>query len=104
MENAEIDKTGLQCLRILFQQVRRNVNFTSLITKKFLEEYQQDPASALSRLAAEQQLAPEMAADMDALRIYNGPVLFQLNDGRWVLILNSRQCSTSNYIGVVSPC
>ena len=91
MENAEIDKTGLQCLRILFQQVRRNVNFTSLITKKLLEEYQQDPASALSRLAAEQQLAPEMAADMDALRIYNGPVLFQLNDGRWVLILNSRQ-------------
>ena len=42
MKNDTKNRTGLLCLQFLFGQVRRNVNFSSLITDNLLEEYQKN--------------------------------------------------------------
>jgi len=67
MDSPQKDQSGLQCLQFLFQQVRHNVNFASLIHPELLEKYQQDPQSVLIGLAAEQRLSPEAFAGPDDL-------------------------------------
>ena len=65
MEGDTLNKTGLQCLQILFSQVRRNVNFASLITEQLLNEYQQNASDVILKLAEKQELAPEVYTDKD---------------------------------------
>ena len=71
MANDTNNKTGLQCLQFLFGQVRRNVNFHSLITGELLEEYQHNPVDVMLSLAAKQQLAPEVYSDRESLGKYS---------------------------------
>ena len=89
MENNNINTTGLQCLQFLFKQVRRNVNFASLITDKLLEEYKQNPEAALLTLAENQQLSPELISNQEDLQQYNGPVILAINNGNWIFVFNS---------------
>ena len=91
MEHGTINTTGLQCLQFLFKQVRRDVNFASLITEKVLEQYKQEPEAVILKLAENQQLSPEVFSSIEDLKQYNGPVLMTINESNWILVFNSLQ-------------
>ncbi len=104
MNTTTQDQTGLQCLQILFQQVRRNVNFSSLITGEVLQNYQQNPIQTLETLSDAQRLAPEQISSTDVLKVYTGPALLQLASGSWILLLNSAQLkNTEGSASIVNP-
>ena len=91
MEGDTQNRTGLRCLQLLFSQVRRSVNFASLITEQLLIEYQQNALDVILKLAEKQQLSPEVYVDKDDLKQYTGPVLMSIDTGHWILIFNSAQ-------------
>lgn len=101
MEGDTLNKTGLQCLQILFSQVRRNVNFASLITEQLLNEYQQNASDVILKLAEKQELAPEVYTDKDAPEQYTGPVLMEINTSTWILIFNSAQLKNIDGTAVI---
>ncbi len=96
MANDTNNKTGLQCLQFLFGQVRRNVNFPSLITGELLEEYQQNPESVLLALSEKQQLSPEVYSDRESLEKYSGPLLMLINNENWIFVFNSQQLKNND--------
>ena len=67
MENIPRDNSGLLCLQFLFSQVRRNVNFSSLMTQKVVEQYAVEPENVLMTLAGDQRLAPEIITSPETL-------------------------------------
>ncbi len=95
--------SGLQCLQLLYSQYRRNVNFSALITVDLQEKYQNDPVKTILDLAGEQQLRPESISDIEALKLYSGPVLIRLKNEAWVLMMNSRQLQTSDHVVLFDP-
>lgn len=95
MENNTVNTTGLQCLQFLFKQVRRNINFASLVTDKLLEEYKQNPEKILLSLSENQQLSPELVTDREVLLQYNGPVIMEINNGNWIFVFNSLKLKES---------
>ena len=104
MDSPQKDQSGLQCLQFLFQQVRHNVNFASLIHPELLEKYQQDPQSVLIGLAAEQRLSPEAFAGPDDLKVYQGPLLCRLKNDHWIIALNSRQLENADGgVSIIDP-
>jgi len=90
MENTPRENSGLLCLQFLFGQVRRNVNFSSLMTAKVLADYADNPEAVLMTLAGDQRLAPEVITTPETLNLYIGPVLLLLNTSSWILALDSR--------------
>ena len=101
MENN--DNTGLQCLQMLFQQVRRNVNFASLITQEIQQQYQLDALGVLMTLSEGQKLSPE-SVPLDHIENYTGPVLLKLTNGSWILVPNSSQLkNTEGAIAIIDP-
>ena len=95
--------SGLLCLRMLLTQTRRSVNFAALITKKVHDNYRLDPFQVLMDLAEDQLLRPEKLVSMDALPSYNGPILSQLSNGNWILIMNSRPLVSGEKVPVFDP-
>ena len=89
-ENAQLRRSGLQCLQLLFSRVRRDVNFPSLVSAAVLEEYGREPEKVLMRLAADQHLAPEQFQGMEVFAGYAGPALMKLKNDEWVLVLSSQ--------------
>ena len=84
--------SGLLCLRVLFSQVRRSVNFAALITAEVQRQYAESPLETLMKLASEQQLRPESVDKLDdALSNYMGPLLAQTASGGFLLLPNCRQ-------------
>ena len=45
------NSSGLLCLRMLFAQFRRDVNFAALVTKNVQEAYLESPGDTLFRLS-----------------------------------------------------
>ena len=104
MDKNQISRTGLQCLQLLFQQVRRNVNFPSLLTAEVLKDYQEKPLETLETLSAAQRLAPEQITTLETLQFYNGPVILERTDGAWFLLPNSSALkNTAGNTPLVSP-
>ena len=101
MENDTNNRTGLLCLQFLFGQVRRNVNFSSLITDNLLEEYQKTPVNVILMLAEKQQLSPEVYSSREMLDKYSGPMLMAINDENWIFIFNSSQLKDNNGTAVI---
>lgn len=98
------NSTGLQCLQFLFSQVRRNVNFSSLITNELFKQYQEEPAKILLKLSEQQQLSPELCSDAERLSMYSGPVLLLLQNNNWILVFNSRQLrETEGSVAIIDP-
>jgi len=95
-------KSGLECLRVLFSQVRHAVNFAALMTSETLAAYDEDPAAVLMKLAEAQQLRPERFTSEEVFSHYSGPVMVQLKDGAWALLFDSRQLSAEK-AAVVAP-
>lgn len=101
MENDTNNRTGLLCLQFLFGQVRRNVNFSSLITDNLLEEYQKTPVNVILMLAEKQQLSPEVYSSREMLDKYSGPMLMAIDDANWIFIFNSSQLKDNNGTAVI---
>ena len=104
MENIPRDNSGLLCLQFLFSQVRRNVNFSSLMTQKVVEQYAVEPENVLMTLAGDQRLAPEIITSPETLKLYIGPVLLKLNGGGWIVALDSRPLAKQeNNVPIIDP-
>ncbi|MBR2872679.1 MAG: hypothetical protein IKB99_04185 [Lentisphaeria bacterium] len=83
--------SGLICLRVLLSQFRRGVNFAALMTDKVQQEYQANDLDTLLKLTEAQELRSEKVSSLEQLNNYNGPMLAKLNDGKWILVVNSSQ-------------
>ncbi|MEG1980166.1 MAG: ABC transporter transmembrane domain-containing protein, partial [Victivallaceae bacterium] len=95
--------SGVQVLQILFAQVRREVNFSALITEAVKEKYQQEPFAVLLKLASEHNLRPEKFTEQAQLLAYSGPALVQLKNENWVLLTDSRQLRQEASIALIDP-
>ncbi|MBO5761429.1 MAG: peptidase domain-containing ABC transporter [Lentisphaeria bacterium] len=104
MDKPMMEKSGLHCLQILFQQVRRNVNFASLMTADVIKNYRENPLEILESLSAAQRLAPEKIHSMEVFALYNGPAILENKAGTWVLLLNSAALKEDGgKVGCVDP-
>ena len=103
MENNHTDMSGLQCMQILFTQVRRSVNFSSLLTDDLLRQYQENPMQTLLSIAENHQLAPEELT-LDMIKVYSGPAMLLLLGDSWVLLLSSTQLkNTEGSVSIIDP-
>ncbi len=97
------DSSGLQCLKMLFSQVRHGVNFAALINDSLLEEYRNNPGEVLLKLAADQQQRPELHASIEELEGYGGPVLARCSNGTWVIAASSQQFFRGDNVAFADP-
>ena len=95
--------SGLQCLKAIFSQVRRGVNFTALLTKKIQEDYNAAPESVLLKLSADQGLRPEQTEGLEIFSGYGGPALVQLKNNNWVVLPQSKQFAEAEFVAVFDP-
>ena len=63
--------SGLICLRILFSQFRRGVNFAALMTDEVQKQYQENDLETLFKLTEAQELRSEKIASLEAVANYN---------------------------------
>jgi ATP-binding cassette subfamily B protein len=101
----ELDNdSGLQCLRSLFAQFRRNVNFNALLTDELKLKYKTVPLDTLQELASAQELFPETHRDLaEIAKSYSGPALLALRTGAWVLVMNIRQVNEGPGVVIFDP-
>ena len=83
--------SGLICLKVLFAQFRRGVNFAALMTEKIQKEYQEKDFETLWQLTESQELRSEKINSLEEISNYNGPLLAKLDKGHWVLVINTVQ-------------
>ena len=95
--------TGLQCLKAVFSEVRRGVNFSALLTRKVMQDYEADEMAVLLKLSADHGLRPEQADGLDIFQSYSGPFLAKLSAGNWVLVANSKQLTGSETLNLYDP-
>ena len=88
--------SGLICLKVLLAQFRRGVNFAALITDEIQEKYQADDLDTLLKLTEAQELRSEKLSSLEQVSNYNGPMLAKLNNGNWLLVINSSQIEKEN--------
>ncbi len=96
--------TGMECLRRLFGQFRRNVNFDALLTDELCERCRQEELDVIMELAAQHDLRPEKHTDIqEVAKTYNGPALLRLNNQTWILLLRSQQIARENAAAIYDP-
>ena len=95
--------SGIACLQALFGRFRRNVNFEALLTDSVMEKVRAGEEQVLIDLALQHDLAPEKINGVDALSAYNGPVLAEVIDKTWVLLLDSRQMRAGDKAVLFAP-
>ncbi|MFA6292476.1 MAG: peptidase domain-containing ABC transporter [Victivallales bacterium] len=96
--------SGLQCLGSLFAQVRRNVNFSALLSDEVKSKYAEKPAETLLEMASAQGLLPETHGDLaEMAKSYSGPALLALQSGAWILIMNTRQVNDGAGVLIWDP-
>ncbi len=103
MERTQPNFTALLCLRVLFAQFRRNVNFSALLTNELKERFQQDEVKELMALSEAQNLRPEQSESAEIFNSYSGPALLRLANGAWVMLTDSRQWLKSDAVIVYDP-
>ena len=94
--------TGLMCLRVLLSQFRRGVNFAALMTDEIQQEYQTNDFETLFKLTEAQKLRSEKITDLEQIKNYNGPMLAKLQNGNWLLLVNTAQLNKDT-LAVVNP-
>lgn len=90
------EETGLLCLRSVAAKLKPNINFDSFISPEVLEQYKTDQASALSLLASQMQMEPEVrrAEGEATFGSYRGPALVHLKTDVWVCLVDAGQFKT----------
>ncbi|MBE6367349.1 MAG: peptidase domain-containing ABC transporter [Lentisphaerae bacterium] len=96
--------SGIECLRRLFGQFRRNINFDALLTNELRERCGNDEQEVIIELANNHDLRPEKHSDIvEIAKTYNGPALLRLNNNSWILILRSQQIIRENAVAIFDP-
>ncbi len=98
--------SSLECLRRLFSQFRRTVNFDALLTEELCARCQNhdEELNVIVELSNLHDLRPEKHADLDAIaKTYVGPALLRLTTGSWILVLNSRQIAQEEAVAIFEP-
>ncbi len=96
--------TGLLTLQQLILQVRRNVNFSALVTEELKQKYLKDEVSVLMELAGGQELRPEKCSDLvEVAASYRGPAMLRLARGSWILVINTAQLLTDKGVAIYDP-
>ena len=91
--SANISSSALDCLRILFSQVRREVNFNALLTADIAQnlDTEEGELQMLMQLADHQKLEPVQLDSLEqAAKDHTGPALIRLTERKWILIRNIR--------------
>ena len=94
--------SGLICLKVLLAQFRRGVNFAALMTDEIQEKYQANDLDTLFKLTESQELRSEKVSSLEQVSNYNGPMLAKLNNGNWLLVINSSQIDKDN-MAILDP-
>ena len=86
--------SSLECLRQLFGNFRRTVNFNALVTDDVFRRCQdaEKELDVIVELANQHGLGAENHADIsEVIKTYSGPVMLRMDNGQWILIFNSAQ-------------
>ena len=97
------NQTGLKCLKVLFSRFRPGVNFSALLTEEFAKKMEENEVNALLDLAILQDLRPESTGNTEILKSYRGPAMIRLQNGNWVLLINSAQYFSEEQIALFDP-
>ncbi len=88
--------SGLDCLQMLVENLRRNINFDAVMTGELKARYLDAPADVLLEIADNLQLKPELVTDLAAdFSNYAGPALLPLQNGNWICLLKLSQLAGS---------
>ncbi len=95
--------SGIECLRQLTGNFRREINFSALVTPALLASYQQDSLAALLTLAKHLHLAPEVVSNAtETAKTYTGPALLECLDGQWLCLPHLQQLQKQESIKVIA--
>jgi len=96
--------SAIECLRQIFNQYRRNVNFDALITGELLDRCKNETVEVLMELANQNDLRAEKHADLTEIaKTYNGPALLQLLNGSWVALARCGQILHDDGVNIYDP-
>ena len=95
---------GFACLRLLMNNLRRDVNFDAMLNDELFNSYAGDDCAALVELARKLQLDPAAHHDvMTALDSYHGQALLKLKNGNWIILLSTAQFKNSDRVTICDP-
>ena len=98
--------SSLECLRQLFQQFRRTVNFFALVTPEIAGRCgEPDPeVEVILEIADQHGLGAERRTDlMETAKTFSGPLMLRLKERGWVLIFNSSQLVRDDRVNIFDP-
>jgi len=96
--------SGIECLRKIFKEFRRNINFDALLTKELYEKFNGNESEIIIELSNAHDLRPEKHSDLaEIAKTYNGPAILQLNNGSFVLLLRTQQVIQESGVALYDP-
>ena len=98
--------TSLECLRQLFVQFRRTVNFDALCTEELRSRCADadDELNVITELANQHGFGAEHHTDLaEVVKTYAGPLMLRLTDGGWTLLVNSAQLAGQEQTAIFDP-
>ena len=96
--------SGIECLRRIFGQFRRNINFDALLTEELRERCKDAEADVIMELANAHDLRAEKHSNIQEIaKTYNGPALLKLTNQSWILIMRSQQVEKDESIAIFDP-
>ena len=95
---------GFACLRLMMNNLRRDVNFDAMLSDELFNAYAGDDCAALVELARKLQLDPVAHQDvLTALDTYHGQALLKLKNGNWIILLSTAQFKNSERVTICDP-
>ena len=95
---------GFACLRLLMNNLHRDVNFDAMLNDELFNAYAGDDCAALVELARKLQLDPAAHHDVaTALDSYHGQALLKLKNGNWIILLSTAQFKNSDRVTICDP-
>ena len=95
---------GFACLRLLMNNLRRDVNFDAMLNDELFNSYAGDDCAALVELAQKLHLDPALHHDVaTALESYHGQALLKLKNGNWIILLSTAQFKNSERVAICDP-
>ncbi|MBO5924102.1 MAG: hypothetical protein J6Q81_06270, partial [Lentisphaeria bacterium] len=96
--------SGIECLRRIFNQFRRNINFDALLTDDIRDRCKTAEADVIMELANSHDLRAEKHSDIKEIsKTYNGPALLKLTNNTWILIMRSQQVDKEESVAIFDP-
>jgi len=95
---------GFTCLRLLIENLHRDVNFDAMLNDELFNAYAGNDCEALVELARKLQLDPVAHQDvLTALDTYHGQALLKLKNGNWIILLSTAQFKNADRVTICDP-